>query len=332
MSNAEIPLFAIDSRKNGLALSIDSPLGKSGEILTGGQFLQRYASLPLAADRVHISSQFLQSTIQSPLELLSFFKVMSASPELRDKSFLNSFGVFTKETFESIKTIPTEVTDELVQDTNRLGVFLNIFSFDAKLKSNENTIHKSMNSLDASLLSPLKKFSRELLKTTFENCTTQKQIVEVMYNSSVALLQEDSNENRELLYDILTFSSPYLKMSDPRAGRYVASELSSNEDIFMKYYWLNTTIGALITLLRNEHQRQVFNKRGSEIIKSNPGFAEILQDKNLIISLEQAQLYQREETQTQETNWHTKLSEGIAQTEQDEFNEYLVPPQFPYSI
>lgn len=325
---AKLNPYSIDPKK-GIMLSCDSPLGMRGEYITVQQFLKGFASFPAwSTERSQICTSFLDSCIGNPRTLTEFGQLVTRCPELNEKAFNSSMESFTKETSSVIRKLPPESTRVLTENPDSIGPFLDIHYYNPKNPPQKDNPTAPIADVDSKTLSMVKKMSREIIKRTFENCGTQKEIVDVMYNSAVHLLSDDSSYGWEPLLEILTFKSPFLSASDIRAGRYVAAELSSDEDLFMKYYWLNTTVGSLITLLRDANFRRRFNERGVKLVDSNPGFAEIYRDKRLIIPLAQAEAYLKAEDERYETDWHKKLLEQ----DTNDFSDLFIAPEFPYSI
>lgn len=318
------------NRHKGIMLNADSPLGSKGESITVQQFLRGYTSFPAwSKERATISSAFLGSCIEDPHTLTEFGRLVTQCPELNEKTFSSAIESFTKETSSVIRKLPPESTHTLTENPDSIGLFLDVHYYDPKNPpQKDNPAHVSIAGLDDKTLSMMKKMSREILKRTFDNCREQKEIVDVMYNSAVHLLSDESTYGWEPLLEILTFKSPFLNASNIQAGRYVAAELSSDEDLFMKYYWLNTTAGSLITLLRDANFRKRFDERGVKLVNSNPGFMEIYRNKSLIISLAQAEKYLQEEDERYSTDWHKKLLEQ----DTNDFSDLFVAPEFPYSI
>lgn len=329
MMEAKIYPYSVDHQK-GIILHADSPLGSKGESITVQQFLRGYSSFPAwSSERSKVSAAFLDSCIQNPHTLTEFGRLVTQCPELNEKTFNSAIESFTKETSSAIRKLPPESTHSLTENPDSIGFFLDVHYYDPKSPpKNDDLTSPFIGDVDDKTLSMMKKMSREIIKRTFDNCETQKEIVNVMYNSAVHLLSHESTYGWEPLLEVLTFKSHFLSASDKQAGRYVAAELSSNEDLFMKYYWLNTTAGSLITLLRDSQFRERFDERGVRLVNSNPGFAEIYRNKSLILPLDKAQAYLKEEDERRNTDWHKALLEQ----DTDDFADLLVAPDFPYSI
>lgn len=302
---------------NRILLSEASPLGPPMTSLTMEQFISGFKTLN-DQDRPLVSNDLARSFVSQPTFFHDFFSLISSSPSLKEAQFAKTTLSAVRSIEDSINRMTPEETTPLSQDEQKLGQFLDVYSSSSP----------ALSGIDPDVYKNMKRLSKDVLRRTFLNCQTQKDIVDVMYNSATYLLENDSTQNREFLYDILTFSSPFLRPTDIQAGRYIISEISSNEDIFMKYYWLNSTVGALITLIKTEYHRDQFNQKGRKIIENNPGFMEIRRQKDLVLTREQQIIYSTEESETQGANWHEKLKEQ----KPDDFDTYFDPLTFPYSI